>query len=230
MAAVVALGLRLSAPISARAPEGALRQAPVLDALRLRPLRSSSLALCLLAGACLQFPLAEIGNLLHHHVFGMDPLEEQLARQALIEARGPLAGAVVVVCLVALVPMAEEALFRGLFMFGFADRYGRRLRAAPERLPVRRDSLRRRACRVRGAGGPRARRGRLSHGLYLGERGAARGHQRRARARAGELARPFMVSMCRRRRRSICRRGWSCPVWRLEFACFWPCAASKPGA
>jgi membrane protease YdiL (CAAX protease family) len=84
-----------------------------------------SLALCLLAGACLQFPLAELGNLLHQHVFGMEPLEAQLARQALIEAHGPLDGALVVICLVALVPFAEEALFRGLFMFGLTERYGR---------------------------------------------------------------------------------------------------------
>ena len=114
MAAVVALGVRLSAP-----------DASLIGALRLRPLRLSSLALCLLAGACLQFPLAELSNLLHQHVFGMDPLEEQLARQALLEAQGPLSGAVVVVSLVALVPLAEEALFRGLFLFGLVDRYGR---------------------------------------------------------------------------------------------------------
>jgi membrane protease YdiL (CAAX protease family) len=95
------------------------------DALHLRPLRLTSLALCLVAGVCLQFPLAELGNLLHQHVFGPEPLEVQLARQALIEAHGPLQGAGVVLSLVALVPFAEEALFRGLFLFGLSERYGR---------------------------------------------------------------------------------------------------------
>jgi membrane protease YdiL (CAAX protease family) len=114
MGTVVAAGLKLSEP-----------ELPLRDALRLRPLRLRSLALCLVAGVCLQFPLAELGNLLHQHVFGMDPLEEQLVRQALIEAHGPLQGAEVVLCLVALVPFAEEALFRGLFMFGLKERYGR---------------------------------------------------------------------------------------------------------
>jgi membrane protease YdiL (CAAX protease family) len=116
MGTVVAAGLKLSD-----------ESAPVLALLRLRPLRLSSLSLCLVAGVCLQFPLAELGNLLHQHAFGPDSLEEQLARQALIEARTPLQGAEVVICLVALVPFAEELLFRGLFMFGLSQRYGRGL-------------------------------------------------------------------------------------------------------
>jgi membrane protease YdiL (CAAX protease family) len=95
------------------------------DALHLHPPHLASLALCLVAGVCLQFPLAELGNLLHQHVFGMEPLELQLARQALIEAHGPIQGAGVVLSLVALVPFAEEALFRGLFLFGLSERYGR---------------------------------------------------------------------------------------------------------
>lgn len=114
MVTVVLAGLKLSDP-----------DAPVFEALSLRPLRTRSLALCLAAGACLQFPLAELANLLHQHVFGPDPLEHQLAKQALIEAHSPLAGALVVVCLVAAVPLAEELLFRGLFLFHLARRYGR---------------------------------------------------------------------------------------------------------
>jgi len=114
MGTTVAAGLRLSEP-----------EEPWFSALHLRPLRLRSLALCLLAGVCLQFPLAELGNLLHQHVFGMEPLEVQLARQALLEAHGLLEGAGVVLSLVALVPFAEELLFRGLFMFGLSERYGR---------------------------------------------------------------------------------------------------------
>jgi membrane protease YdiL (CAAX protease family) len=114
MGTAVAAGLKLSES-----------ERPWLVALHLRPLRLRSLALCLAAGVCLQFPLAELGNLLHQHVFGMEPLEVQLARQQLLEAHGVLDGAGIVLSLVALVPLAEEALFRGLFMFGLSGRYGR---------------------------------------------------------------------------------------------------------
>ncbi|HEX6244581.1 MAG TPA: CPBP family intramembrane glutamic endopeptidase, partial [Polyangiales bacterium] len=114
MATVIVVGLKLSDP-----------DAPLGEALSLRPVRSLTLVLCLLAGGCLQFPLAELANLLHHHVFGVEPLEQQLARQGLIEAHSPVGGAIVVVCLVALIPAAEELLFRGLMLFHLARRYGR---------------------------------------------------------------------------------------------------------
>jgi membrane protease YdiL (CAAX protease family) len=114
MGATVALGLKL-----------ADTDAPVILALSLVPVRRRSLALCLIAGVCLQFPLAELANVLHHYVFGPEPLEEQLARQNMIEAHSLVQGALVVFCLVALVPSLEELLFRGLFLSGLADRYGR---------------------------------------------------------------------------------------------------------
>jgi len=97
---------------------------PLGEALSLTPVRPLTLALCLAAGVCLQFPLAELSNALHAYVFGPDPLEQQLALQNMIEAHTPLQGVLVVVCLVALVPMAEELLFRGLFLFGLERRYG----------------------------------------------------------------------------------------------------------
>ena len=113
MAVVIALGLRLLGP-----------EQSLFQTFRLRPIRLRSLAACLGAGACLQFPLAELANQLHQHVFGAEPIEEQLARQTLLEADGLLGGATVVVCIVALVPLAEELLFRGLLLFGMAERYG----------------------------------------------------------------------------------------------------------
>jgi membrane protease YdiL (CAAX protease family) len=98
---------------------------PLNESLSLQPVRPLTLALCLAAGFCLQFPLAELSNVLHAYVFGPDPLEQQLALQNMIEAHTPLQGVLVVVCLVALVPLAEELLFRGLFLFGLERRYGR---------------------------------------------------------------------------------------------------------
>jgi membrane protease YdiL (CAAX protease family) len=113
MGAATVLGLKLSDV-----------DAPPAQALRLIPVRGRSLALCLIAGLCLQFPLAELANALHHYVFGLEPLEEQLARQNLLEAHSLLEGGLVVTCLVALVPGVEELLFRGLFLTGLSGRYG----------------------------------------------------------------------------------------------------------
>ena len=97
---------------------------PLPEALSLKPVRPVSLGVCLLAGACLQFPLTELSNALHAYVFGPDPLEQQLALQNMLEAHSLGSGALVVTCLVALVPLIEELLFRGLFLFGLERRYG----------------------------------------------------------------------------------------------------------
>jgi membrane protease YdiL (CAAX protease family) len=100
-------------------------ETPLPEALALSPVQPRTLALCLLAGGCLQFPLTELANVLHAHVFGPDPLEQQIALQNMLEARTLGQGLTVVVCLVALVPLIEELLFRGLFLFGLERRYGR---------------------------------------------------------------------------------------------------------
>ncbi len=107
------VGLRLSAPDTS-----------VREALSLRPVLARSLALCLTAGVCLQFPLTELANLLHHYVFGPEPLEQQLALKNLLEARNLMQGLLVVGSLAGAVPLIEELLFRGLFLFGLSRRYG----------------------------------------------------------------------------------------------------------
>ena len=99
-------------------------EVPLPEALSLRPVKTRTLAVCLLAGACLQFPLTELSNALHAYVFGPDPLEHQLALQNMMEAHSLGHGLLVVSCLVGLVPMIEELLFRGLFLFGLERRYG----------------------------------------------------------------------------------------------------------
>ena len=98
---------------------------PSAEALMLHPVRPLTLAACLTAGTCLQFPLTELANVLHHFVFGQDPIEKQLALQNMTEARTALQGVTVIGCLVALVPLTEELLFRGLFLFGMERRYGK---------------------------------------------------------------------------------------------------------
>ncbi|MDB4975382.1 MAG: Abortive infection protein [Myxococcaceae bacterium] len=94
------------------------------EALSLKPVRAGTLGLCWLAGACLQFPLAELSNALHM-LLGPDPLEHQLAVQNMLEARTLGQGVLVVGCVAALVPLIEELMFRGLFLFGLERRYGK---------------------------------------------------------------------------------------------------------
>lgn len=99
-------------------------QAPLLESLSLYAIRRRTAALCLLAGACLQFPLTELSNLLHHYVLGPESLERQLAIQQMIEAPSLGRGLLVVVCLVAAIPAMEELFFRGFVLFGLRARYG----------------------------------------------------------------------------------------------------------
>ncbi len=114
------MGTALAIGLSMFAPERSAR-----EALRVKPTSMTTLGLCLLAGACLQFPLSEFSNLLHAFVVGPESMEQQLAIQNMLEARSISRGIIVILCVVAAVPMMEELLFRGLFAFGIADRSGR---------------------------------------------------------------------------------------------------------
>jgi membrane protease YdiL (CAAX protease family) len=112
MAGTLFVGLRVFAP------DSSLR-----EALAIRPVRVRVLALCFAAGLCLQFPLAELGNLLHE-LFGQDTLAEQLAVKNLLEARNARDGLIVVACVAGLVPAIEELFTRGFLLFGFAQQNG----------------------------------------------------------------------------------------------------------
>ena len=112
MGTALAVGLRLFSS-----------QASLSEALHLRPVKSRTLALSLLGGACLQFPLTELSNLAQE-LLGPVPLEQQLAQQNLLSAHSPLQGLVVLSCLAVLVPAAEELVFRGFLLFGLRRRYG----------------------------------------------------------------------------------------------------------
>ena len=115
MAQLIGMGSALFVGLRMFDPDASLR-----EAVTAAPTRTRTLVLCFLAGLCLQFPLAELGNTLHGHVFGPDPL----ALQRLLEARNPKEGVLVVTCIVALVPAMEEAFFRGFLLFGLERRYG----------------------------------------------------------------------------------------------------------
>jgi membrane protease YdiL (CAAX protease family) len=113
MGSALAVGLKLFDP-----------DTPSVEALSLAPVSPATLAACIGAGVCLQWPLTELSNALHAHVFGQDSLEHQLAIQNMIEPRNLPQGLLVVGSVAALVPAIEELLFRGLFFFGLARRYG----------------------------------------------------------------------------------------------------------
>lgn len=113
MGTALLLGLRLMDPDS-----------ELPEALSMRPVSPLTLGLCLAAGACLQFPLTELSNVLHASVFGPDPIEQQLALQNLLEARSLGQGLLVIVCIAGVIPLMEEFLFRGIFLFGLSRRYG----------------------------------------------------------------------------------------------------------
>ncbi len=113
MGTALVVGLRLFDP-----------ETPLPEALSLAPVRPATLAACIGAGVCLQWPLTELSNVLHAHVFGPDSLEQQLAIQNMIEPHSLGRGLLVVGSVAALIPAAEELLFRGLFFFGLQRRYG----------------------------------------------------------------------------------------------------------
>ncbi|MET0344055.1 MAG: CPBP family intramembrane glutamic endopeptidase [Polyangiales bacterium] len=113
MGTALVVGLRMFDP-----------ETPLVEAVAMRPVRPLTLGVCFAAGVCLQLPLTELANALHAYVFGPDPLEQQLALQNMLEARTLVQGLTVVGCIAAVVPLMEELLFRGFFLFGLARRYG----------------------------------------------------------------------------------------------------------
>lgn len=118
LAQLCGMGSALFVGLRVFAPEASLR-----EAVGARPVRARVVALCFGAGLCLQFPLAELGNILHE-LFGQDSMAQQLAVKSLLEARNPREGLVVVACIVALIPTIEELFTRGFLLFGFAQQSG----------------------------------------------------------------------------------------------------------
>lgn len=91
-------------------------------ALALGPVQLPTLALALLAGFALQFPLAEIANLAQE-VWPI-PIEEQIRQRQLVRPDGPLDALLIVLAVVVVAAASEEVLFRGLMLPSLAERYG----------------------------------------------------------------------------------------------------------
>ncbi len=93
-----------------------------LAALTVVPVPLPIITLALVGGAALQFPLAEVGNLMAE-IFPRS-LEQQLTQHRLLTPTGPVSALAIIAAVVVVAPLTEELLFRGLLLPGLAERYG----------------------------------------------------------------------------------------------------------
>lgn len=95
---------------------------PLRETLGLRAVPFHTVLLALLAGAALQFPLAELANLVH--VLAPVPVELLRQQQRLFDAGSPLVAFAAFVSFVVVAPITEELLFRGIILRGARVAYG----------------------------------------------------------------------------------------------------------
>ncbi|MBT8468825.1 MAG: CPBP family intramembrane metalloprotease [Deltaproteobacteria bacterium] len=100
-----------------------MRAGALLESVRVRPLIGGIVALCFLAGAFMQLPLAELGNLVQE----VWPLSfEALARRhRLLNPTSWWAGMSILTALVIVAPLTEELLFRGWLLPDLDEQYGK---------------------------------------------------------------------------------------------------------
>lgn len=98
------------------------REEGFLESVNVRPLIGGIVALCFIAGACLQLPLAEIGNLVQE-VWPVS-FDELARRHRLINPTTWWGGVSALLALVLVAPVTEELLFRGWLLQALKDRYG----------------------------------------------------------------------------------------------------------
>jgi len=93
-----------------------------LDAVHVRPILSGIAALCFIAGAFLQLPLSEIGNLAQEvWPVSFDALAR---RHRLLNPTTWWGGATALLAFVIVAPLTEELLFRGWLLQDLKERYG----------------------------------------------------------------------------------------------------------
>lgn len=95
------------------------------DAVYVRPLFGGVAALCFIAGAFLQLPLAELGNLAQE-VFPVS-FETLAHRHRLVNPTTWLGGVSALLAFVLVAPVTEELLFRGWLLRELQDRHGARI-------------------------------------------------------------------------------------------------------
>ena len=98
------------------------REGGLLESVEVRPLLGGIVALCFLAGACMQLPLAEVGNLVQE-VWPLS-FDELARRYRMVNPSTWWAGMSISVALVIVAPVTEELLFRGWLLQDLKEPYG----------------------------------------------------------------------------------------------------------
>ena len=93
-----------------------------LETLYVRPLLGGIVVLCFIAGAFMQLPLAEIGNLVQE--IWPTSFDELARRHRFINPTTWWGGVSALVALVLVAPVTEELLFRGWLLRDLKSRYG----------------------------------------------------------------------------------------------------------
>lgn len=120
VAQLVGLGVALIVGAARAYPE-----APVREAVSLQPTTLRALALATIAGLCLQFSLAELGNVVSQLVPAIATTEQEEASiAAATRIDGPLRAITVTFAFVVVAPVTEELLFRGLLLSALRARLG----------------------------------------------------------------------------------------------------------
>ncbi|HET6418029.1 MAG TPA: type II CAAX endopeptidase family protein [Polyangiales bacterium] len=100
------------------------REDGLLESVNVLPLAGGIVALSFLAGALMQIPLAELGNLVQE-VWPVS-FEELARRHRLVNPTSWWGGSSVLLALVLVAPLTEELLFRGWLLQDLKDQYGQR--------------------------------------------------------------------------------------------------------
>jgi membrane protease YdiL (CAAX protease family) len=98
------------------------REGGLLESVHVRPLIGGIVALCFIAGAFMQLPLAEVGNLVQE-VWPVS-FDELARRHRLINPKTWWAGVSALLALVLVAPVTEELLFRGWLLQDLREQYG----------------------------------------------------------------------------------------------------------
>jgi membrane protease YdiL (CAAX protease family) len=98
------------------------RDGGLLESVHVRPLIGGIVALCFIAGAFMQLPLAEVGNLVQE-IWPVS-FDELARRHRLINPSTWWGGISALLALVLVAPVTEELLFRGWLLPDLKEQYG----------------------------------------------------------------------------------------------------------
>jgi membrane protease YdiL (CAAX protease family) len=100
------------------------REGGLLESVHVRPLIGGIVALCFIAGAFMQLPLAEVGNLVQEA--WPISFDELARRHRLVNPTTWWDGVSALLALVLVAPITEELLFRGWLLPDLKEQYGTR--------------------------------------------------------------------------------------------------------